>query len=177
MASGEEGPDGEGRFGLAHEDAGGDVGGLRSGDAHGLLHDPGEGADDELHEADVIEDGEEGRDEDDGGENFEGEDGHGRVVAERAEDHGGAGDGVGEELIDAVAGGGEDALADCGFEDDDGEDELEAEAPGYGAPLDGAAVGGEGVGERKKGDESEKTSETCQRVALRRLLQCDVTMV
>src|SRR6185312_2710637 len=56
----EEGADGQRSFSLAHEDAGGDVSGFGSGDAHGLLHDPGEGADDELHEADVIEDGEEG---------------------------------------------------------------------------------------------------------------------
>ncbi len=172
---GEEGPDGEGGFGLAHKDAGGDVRGFRSGDAHGLLHDPGKGADDELHEADVIKDGEEGRDEDDSWENFEGEDGQGGVVcAEIAEDHGGAGDGVGEELVDAVACGGEDALAYGGFEDDDGEDELEAEAPGYCAPLDRTAIGREGVGETEKSDKSEKTCETCQRVALRRLLQrCD----
>ena len=33
------------------------------------------------------------------GENFEGEDGQGGVVAERAEDHGGSGYGVGEELV------------------------------------------------------------------------------
>ena len=171
---GEEGPDGEGGFGLAHEDAGGDVGGLGSGDAHGLLHDPREGADDELHEADVIEDGEEGRDEDDGGEDLEGEDGERGVVAEWAEDHGGAGDGVGQELVDAVACGGEDALADGGLEDNDGEDNLKAETPRYRAPLDGAAVSGEGVSEREKGEESEKTGETCQRGALRRLLQrCD----
>ena len=83
----EEGADGERGFGLAHEDTGGDVGGFGSGDAHGLLHDPGEGADDELHETDVVEDGEERRDEDDGGKDFEGEDGQGGVgAAEVAED-------------------------------------------------------------------------------------------
>ena len=73
----------------------------------------------------------------------------------RAEDHGGAGDGVGEELVDAVASGGEEALADGRLDDEDGEDELEAETPGYGAPADGAAVGGEGVGEANESDEAE----------------------
>ena len=73
--SGEEGADGERGFGLAHEDAGGDVGGLGAAGAHGALHDPGDDLDDLLHEADVVQDGEEGGDEDDGGQNGEGEDG------------------------------------------------------------------------------------------------------
>ena len=151
----EEGADGERGFSLSHEDAGGDVGRLGSGDAHGFLHDPGEGSDDELHEADVIEHSEEGGDEDDGGKDFEGKyrEGGG-VTAEITEDHGGAGDGVGEEFVDAVASGGKDALAYGGFEDEDGEDELEAKTPGHGAPADGATVRGEGVGEGDEGDEA-----------------------
>ncbi len=95
--SAEEGADGEGGFGLAHEDAGGYVGGLGSAGAHGALHDPGDDADDLLHEADVVEDGEEGRDEDDGRQDGEGEDGEGVAGgSEGAEDHGGAVDGVAE---------------------------------------------------------------------------------
>ena len=71
--SGEEGADGEGSFGLAHEDAGGYVGALGSGGAHGPLHDEGDDLDDLLHETDVVHDGEKCRDEDDGGEDGEGE--------------------------------------------------------------------------------------------------------
>ena len=76
--AGEEGTDGKGSFGLAHEDAGGYVGGFGAGGSHGALHDPGDDADDVLHEADVIHDREERADEDDGGKNGEGEDGEGR---------------------------------------------------------------------------------------------------
>ena len=75
--AGEEGADGERGFGLAHEDAGGDVGGLCAAGAHGAEHDPGDEADDALHEAEVVEHGKEGADEDDGGEDGEGEDGRG----------------------------------------------------------------------------------------------------
>ena len=49
----------------------------------------------------------------------------------------------------------EDALAEAPLDDEEGEDDLQAEAPGYGAPADGAAVGGEGVGEAEEGDEAE----------------------
>ena len=72
---GEKRADGERRFGLAHEDGGGDVEAFRAGDAHGLLHDPGKAADDDLHDADVVEHGKEGGDEDDGGQHLEGEEG------------------------------------------------------------------------------------------------------
>jgi len=71
-------------------------------------------------------------------------------------------------VVDGVAGYGEDALAGGGLDDDEGEDDLKAEPPGNCAPADGAAVGGEGVGEADKGDEAEKTGETCQRIALLR---------
>src|SRR3984957_4363346 len=65
--AGEEGGDGEGGFGLAHEDAGGDVGRFCSRGAHGALHDPCDDLNHFLHEADVIEHGEESGDKDDGG--------------------------------------------------------------------------------------------------------------
>ncbi len=139
--------------------------------AHGALHDPGDDPDDLLHETDVVEDGEEGGDEDDGGKDGEGEDGE-RVAggAEAAEDQRGAVGGVAEEAGDD---GGDAAcrmrLAEGPLDDEEGEDDLEAEAPGYGAPADGAAVGGEGVGEREEDDESEKSGESRQREALLRI--------
>ena len=73
----EERPDGERGFRLAHEDAGGYVHAFSAGDAHGLEHDPRHGANDDLHEADVIENREEGGDENNGGQHLEGEDGAG----------------------------------------------------------------------------------------------------
>ena len=70
-----------------------------------------------------------------------------------------------EESGDDAGDGGEDGLAVGPLDDEEGEDDLEAEAPGYSAPADGAAVGGEGVGEDKKGDETEKSGESGQRRA------------
>ena len=152
----QKGADGERGFGLAHEDAGGDVRGFGSAGAHGALHDPGDGLDDLLHETDVVHDGEERGDEDDGGENGEGEGGE-RVAgsAHAAEDEGGAVGGVAEEAGDDGGDAAEDALAEAPLDDEEGEDDLQAEAPGDGSPLDGAAIGGEGVGEAEEGDEAE----------------------
>ena len=75
-------------------------------------------------------------------------------VAEVAEDELGAVGGVAEESGDDGGDFGQDDLAVGPLDDEEGEDDLEAEAPGYGAPLDGSAVGGESVGEGEEGDES-----------------------
>ncbi len=154
--AGEEGADGQRGFGLAHEDAGGDVGGFRAASAHGALHDEGDDLDDLLHEADMVEDGEEGADEDDGGKDGEGEDGERALrVAECTEDEGGAVDGVAEEAGDDAGDAGEDDLAGVPLDDREGEEDLQAEAPDDGAPADGAAIGGERVGDREEDDEAE----------------------
>ena len=148
----EEGADGERGFGLAHEDAGGDVGGLGAGGAHGALHDPGDDLDDLLHDADVVEDGEEGGDEDDGGQDGEGEDGE-RVagVPRGPKTMRGAVDGVAEQAGDGVASRrARMRLAEAPLDDEEGEEDLQAETPGDGAPADGAAVGGEGVGDAEE---------------------------
>ena len=71
---GQEGTDGQRRFGLSHEDAGGDVHRLDAAGAHEAHHDLRQLADDELHHAVVIKDGEERRDEDDDRQHLEGED-------------------------------------------------------------------------------------------------------
>ena len=63
--------DGERSFRLAHEDAGGDVERFRAAGAHDVRHDPGDGANDELHDADVIEKREKRGDEDDRGQHLE----------------------------------------------------------------------------------------------------------
>ena len=100
--AGEEGADGERGFGLAHEDAGGDVGGLRAGGAHGALHDPGDDLDDLLHEADVIQDGEEGAETKMMvGRTAKAKTASGLLgIAERAEDQRGAVGGVAEQAGD-----------------------------------------------------------------------------
>ena len=153
--SGEEGANGERGFGLAHEDAGSDVGALGTAGSHGALHDPGDDLDDLLHEADVVEHGEEGGDEDDGGKDGEGEDGE-RIAgsSEGAEDQRGAVDGVGKQAGDDGGDFVKDSLSGVPLDDEEGEEDLQAEAPDDGAELDGAAIGGEGVGEGEEGDES-----------------------
>ena len=99
VAPWEERADGERGLGLAHEDGGGDIHAFSAGDAHGLEHDPGQAADDDLHEADVVEHGEEGGDEDDGGQHLEGEDGAERGAMRRAR--------AGRRELGAGVGGGE----------------------------------------------------------------------
>ena len=90
-----ERPDGERRLGLPHEDGCGHVHAFGAGDAHGLEHYPRQSANDDLHHADVVEHRKESRDEDDGRQDLEGEDGAERGVgrAECAEQHRRAGRG------------------------------------------------------------------------------------
>ena len=98
--------------------------------AHDLLHAHGHALDDHLHHAEVIEDGEEGGDEDDDGQHLKGEDhaeGAG-LRAQRAEDELAACFGVFEQRVDGDAGGLED-LAEVGLQHQEGEGELQAQAP------------------------------------------------
>ena len=71
----QERADGERSLGLAHEDGCRHVHALSAGDTHGLEHDPGHAANEDLHNADVVENGEKRGDEDDGGQYLEGKDG------------------------------------------------------------------------------------------------------
>ena len=98
--------DGEGRFGLAHENAGGDVERFRAAGAHDDGHQPGGAANDELHHAQVVKHGKKGSDKNDGGEHLEGEDQAqvGIGFAEFAEDERGADIGKVEQVLRAVAG-------------------------------------------------------------------------
>ena len=59
-----------------------------------------------------------------------------------------------EEAGDDGGDAAEDALAEAPLDDEEGEDDLQAETPGYRAPFDSAAVGGEGVGEAEEGDKA-----------------------
>ena len=139
---GEERADGEWGFGLPHEDAGGDIGAFGAAGAHNAEHDPSHALDHILHDAEVVEDGEQGGDEDDDGKNLEGEndaelhfrtgdsgDGDcGILRPERAKEELAAGLGVFEQSVDGVTGGLK-GLAEIRFEDQEGEEELEAQSP------------------------------------------------
>ena len=63
---------------------------------------------------------------------------------------------------DDGGGGVQDALAEGPLDDQEGEDDLQAEAPGDGAPADGAAVGGEGVGDAEKDKKAKQSGKPCQ---------------
>ena len=161
----EEWADGERGFGLAHEDAGGDVGGLRAGGAHGALHEPGDDLDDVLHDAEVIEHREERGDKDDRGQDGEGEDGERAVrVAElgpktRMEPSAAWPSMAVTWSADRL----EDLLAEGPLNDEEGEEDLEAETPDDRAPPDRVAVSGERVSNAEKNSKSEQSGESAQR--------------
>src|ERR1700679_3802808 len=148
--------DGERRFSLAHEDARGDVEGFGAAGAHEAGHDARGLLDDELHHAVVIEHGENGGDENDGGQDLEGEEEtHGRAFfSEVAENKLGAEEGEIEDPVHGGAGFLEYPLAVGPIDDEIGEDDLQAQAPGDGFPADGAAIGGKEERERHHGEHS-----------------------
>ena len=95
------------RLGLAEEERGGDVQRLGAAGPHQPGHHDREAADDPLHHAQVIEHGEQGRDEDDRRQDPEGEDETGRALGvdqRLAEDELGAGQGAVEDRLDRLAG-------------------------------------------------------------------------
>ena len=111
----------------------------------------------------MIQECKEGADEDDGGEHGKGEHGERRAgCAKRTEDERGAIDRVGEKRGDDGGGGVEDALAERPLDDKEGEENLQRETPGDGAPADGAAVRREGPGEREKDGKAEEAGESGQ---------------
>ena len=63
--SGQERPDGQRRFRLAHEDAGGDAGRFGAAGAHDPLHHHSHAANEHLHHAELVQHGKQRRDEDD----------------------------------------------------------------------------------------------------------------
>ena len=112
--------------------------------AHHPLHPLGHGFHEDLHHAEVVEDREQRGDEDDDGQNLEGED-----YAERpalgpqwTEHELAARFGILQQRIDSGAGGFKHET-EIGFENQEGEGELEAEPPEDDPRLNRAAVLGE----------------------------------
>src|SRR5579859_530060 len=163
-------PDGEGSFRLAHEDAGGHVEGLRAAGAHDARHDPGGSANDELHDADVIEQREKSGDENNRGENLEsknevfrrsGETGRSRGgQAELAKDKLRAVKGVAEEQIDVVSGLFKKIAARGEAQNKNGERKLQAETPKHSFEFDGLAIGGEEIREAEHCEQAKHSGET-----------------
>ena len=126
----------------------------------------------DLHDAEVIEDGEKRGDEDDRRQHLKGE--HDAVagalgpehrrhdarpdllVAERPEHEARADEGKIEQPIDGRAEPLKDRLADRGLQHEQREDHLQRKAPGDGAPIDGTPVRRQGVGHRHDDDQADE---------------------
>src|SRR5258707_7457819 len=130
---GKERANGERSFSLTHEDAGGDVERFCAAGAHDSGHDPSGCADDELHDADVIENSEKRSDENNGGQNLKckrkTQAGKFLGKADIAKDEFGAGVGVAEEFVGTVAEERENFGAGGGTQNEKTDQELQAESP------------------------------------------------
>src|SRR5260370_28994617 len=141
----EKRPDSKRSFSLPHEDAGGDVEGLRTARAHDTGHNPGSDADDELHHPEVIEDREERGNEYDGWQDLEGKDeAQGRIsLTKLTENESRANVGKTQEFRCVLAGLLEEPASGVRAQHKEAKDQLKSETPGDGLELDRAAVGGE----------------------------------
>ena len=177
----DEGLDEEGRLGLAHEDVARRGEGLGPRGAHGALHHPGHPAHHELHHAQVIQNRHQRGQEDDRGQDREGHVGAGvgnlsrdRVEVAVAGLAGADGDVVVDQVAEDEArplervakqphhhgiGPLEDRQADGRLEDEEGEDQLERDAPGHDPPGDGAPVHAEGPGQRAQRQHAEQRTQ------------------
>ncbi len=147
---------------MSHEDAGGDVERLDTAGAHEAHHHLRQLADDELHHAVVIQDGEERGDEDDDGQHLEGED-HAELRhlgAQLAEDKLRAGEGVAQKPVDRIAGDGHDPHAEADAQHQHGEDELQRQADEDGASTNGLAIGGEEEGKQQNREDAQHAGQT-----------------
>ena len=157
VMAGDKGPDGERGFGLAHEDAGGDVQGFGAARAHDALHDDGENLHDLLHDPEVVKDGKKRSDEDDDGQDAERED--------RSQRSARPAEGVAEDKRTAFLGIGQhgghgdarrpEQLTEIGLEYEDRESELKSETPEDQAQFNGALVMREEPGGQQDGGDPE----------------------
>ena len=158
---GKERPDGERRLGLTHEDRGRHVEAFGSARAHHPAHQNGEGAHDELHDAEIIHDGKQRAHEDDRGQELERED-HAQAgvrLAQLAEDELGADVGIVENSGDEAAQRAKQLLTGGNAEDEDGEQELQREPPRHHPPADLPPVVRQGDGDGYQRDDTEQTGE------------------
>src|SRR5258708_24143770 len=141
----EKRPDSKRSFSLPHEDAGGDVEGLRTARAHDTGHNPGSDADDQLHHPKVIKDREERSNEYDGWQDLEGKDeAQGRIsLTKLTENKSGADVGNAQEFRRVLAGLLEEPAPGVRAQHKEAKHQLKSETPGDGLELDRAAVGGE----------------------------------
>src|SRR5215469_18240780 len=159
--------DGKGRLGLTHEDTGGNVHGLDAAGAHETHHDLRQLADDELHHAVVIKDGEEGRDENDDGKNLKREE---ETVlrgfaSQRPKNKLRPDERIREKLCDRIAGNGNGALSPADTQEQQGEDELQCQADGDRLSANCPTVGREEIGKHKDCQNTEHAGQTSHEVS------------
>ena len=163
----------QGRLRLSHEHAGGGVEALRAARPHEAGRDAREQRHHHLHDAEVVEDREQGGHEDDGGQHLEREDEPDAAaprLAQRPEHELRALERQGEERADLLSQPAEDPLADGDLQDEQGQRELEAQAPGHGLEADGAPVGGEGPGSGQDGQQADDGKEPLHQKAARSIV-------
>ena len=144
---GKKGANGEWGFGLAHEDAGGNVKGFRAAGTHHASHDPSRCPDDELHHTEVIQNREERGNKNDRGQHLEGKrkakTGEFLGQAEVAENKRGPRVGKAQQLVRAGAKESKHRTAHAGTQNEETKRQLKAEAPGDGLELNCASICGE----------------------------------
>ena len=143
VASGRKGANCEGRFRLAHEDAGRDVERFRSARAHQSGHHTRGSLHHQLHDSQVIKHREESRDKDDGRQSLEGkiESSRGVLLAEVAKDEGSAVVSEIQKPVGRCTQLLEKEPAILRPHDQESESNLQTEAPGDCLVANGLAVG------------------------------------
>jgi hypothetical protein len=162
--AGEVGLDHERGLGLADEHIRGGAECLGSGEAHGFCDDPGDGEDDLLQDAEIVECRGECRETDDRGEDRKSED-HPVLffIQERAEEEAGTVAGEREEHDEERADAVDGPAHGRGVEDERGENELEKQADADHALTDGAAVFTEEDRDAGEDGDAEKPAENVQK--------------
>ncbi len=155
-------------FGLAHYDRGRHVERLRTAGPHRLLHHSGDHANQKLHDAEVVQNGEKSGDEDDGRQHLEGEDKTETGVLRPgfSKDKARAREGAGEQTLGAFSGLCDRQLSPPHLGHQDGKKHLQRDSRGHHAPANGFAVGGKKPGSRQHQDQSKHSSESSHRFPL-----------
>src|SRR5579885_1278872 len=133
-----------------------------------MRHQPGGDADDELHDADVIQNREQRADEDDDRQHLKSEDepDAGTLLAQRSEDEFRADEGVAEHLVGRVSNRLKSTAAVLDPQNEDREGKLQAQAPGHRLDADGAPVAREHKRQAQHAQKAKNSGESSHSVSL-----------
>ncbi len=138
-------PDGQRRFGLSHEDAGGNIERFRAARAHDARHDPRRAPNNELHHANVIEHGKKRGNENDRGQYLKrkGKPEQRSFLPDFSEHEFRANVGKTQQSVYCRSGCLKDSPAKVKSQDKKGEGNLKPQSPKHGFQADGFALCGE----------------------------------